>query len=70
VSHSSFIKGNLIAACPIGEREYWMKSLSDASKVTFDNAMEGDKQVKYLIILNKLWAIYPIYTLTNLIENY
>jgi hypothetical protein len=53
VSHSSFIKGNLIAACPIGEREYWMKSLSDASKVTFDNAMEGDKQVKYLIILNK-----------------
>ena len=49
VSHPSFIKGNLIAACQSKrELDEWLAALTDASKVTFENAMEGDKKITEL----------------------
>ena len=48
VSHPSFIKGNLIAACLASERDAWIDALNNASKVTFENAMEGDKKITEL----------------------
>jgi hypothetical protein len=49
VSHPSFIKGNLIAAVDsIDELNSWFSTLKDASKVTYKNAMEGDKKITEL----------------------
>ena len=49
VSHPSFIKGNLIAACHSeAELTSWFQVMSNASKVTYKNAMEGDNQITEL----------------------
>ena len=53
VSHPDFTKkkgtgANLIAACPANELAEWFQVMEDASKVTYENAREGDKRITEL----------------------